>query len=82
MGYENSKHTFIRLTWPDNADGEVFEDRGYIYPEGFITPLIYPGSCFFFDRTMLNLSSDCENQWKMRAMVGHIEPSVVISKHV
>ena len=29
MGYENSKHTFVRLTWPDNADGEVFEDRGY-----------------------------------------------------
>ena len=40
-----------------------------------------PRFMFFFDRTVLNLSSDCENQWKMRAMVGHTESSVVISKH-
>ena len=35
VGYENSEHTFVRLTWPDNAAGEVVENRGY------------PGSCFF-----------------------------------
>ena len=68
-GYENSKHTFVRPTWPDNAESGVFENRGY------------PGSCFFSDRAVLNLSSDCENQWKMRVMESHIESSVVISKH-
>ena len=34
---------------------------------------------FFFDHTVLNLSSDCENQWKMRAIVIGI-PRVRIAK--
>ena len=43
-----------------------------------------PWFMFFFDRAVLNLSSDCrlrKSIKKMRVMVGHIESSVVISKH-
>ena len=69
MGYENSKHTFVRLTWPDNADGGVFENRGY------------PGSCFFRSRRVKSELRFRKSIKKMRVMVGHIESSVVISKH-
>ena len=45
MGYENSEHTFVRLTWPDNAESGVVEDVGTQVH-------------VFFDRAVLNLSSD------------------------
>ena len=37
LGYENSEHTFVRLTCPDNAESGIFENRGC------------PGSYFFLD---------------------------------